>query len=545
MIEHILGARQRSHRRAAALAASLLSGLLAILACTQSGAPVDLASITPVGETTPVWLQSLPPGQPTVTLPPPTPPVLGALTPTTRPTQDTSVSPTPNPTRAAVRTRQSDEQYTVQAGDYLSQIGQRYGVSAAEIAAANGITVTDQIYPGQVLHIPLPAAADFGSDYKILPDSAFVYGPGSVGFNLDAFIQAYGGYLAHYTQDVPGIYLDGSSQARTLSGAQVIQTVAQTYSLDPRLLLALLDYQSGWVRKAHPGDNTLAYPLGDVTPGREGLFLQLTGAARKLNYGYYAWRAGGILSWGFADGSIKQIANGLNPGTTGVQSYFAGLLKPDEWTKAVSADGFSQTYRDLFGNPFQQAVEPLLPPDLVQPTLQLPFEPGKQWSFTGGPHAAWDTGSAWGALDFAPPGNALGCVESDEWVVAAAAGLVVRSGDGAVLEELDGDGYEQTGWVLFYMHIATRDRVAVGAALKAGDRIGHPSCEGGVSQGTHTHFVRKYNGEWIPADGPIPFVLDGWVSQGEGTEYDGTLTRDGVTLEACDCRGPDNQIARP
>ena len=376
--------------------------LLAILACTQSGAPVNLASITPVGETTPVWLQSLPPGQPTVTLPPPTPPVPGALTPTTRPTQDTSSSPTPNATRAAIAARQTEEQYTVQAGDYLSQIGQRFGVSASEIAAANSFTVTDQIYPGQVLRIPVPAANDFGSDYKILPDSAFVYGPGSVGFNLEAFIQAYGGYLAHYTQDVPGIDLDGSSQARTLTGAQVIQTVAQRYSIDPRLLLALLDYESGWVRKAQPGDNSLPYPLGDVTPGREGLFLQLTGAARKLNYGYYAWRAGGILSWGFADGSVKLIAGGLNPGTTGVQAYFAGLLSPADWTKAVSADGFSQTYRELFGNPFQEAVEPLVPPDLVQPTLQLPFEPGKEWSFTGGPHAAWDTGSAWGGARLRP-----------------------------------------------------------------------------------------------------------------------------------------------
>ena len=81
--------------------------------------------------------------------------------------------------------------------------------------------------------------------------------------------------------------------------------------------------------------------------------------------------------------------------------------------------------------------------------------------------------------------------------------------------------------------------------LQTGDRIGHPSCEGGVSQGTHTHFARKYNGEWIAADGPIPFVLDGWVSQGLGSEYDGTLNRGGESLEACDCRGPDNQISRP
>ncbi len=548
MTKSSVGVRQPSGRHPAALRASLLSVLLAafaVLACTQSGAPVNLGSITPVGQVTPIWLQSLPAGKPTPTLPAPTPPVPGAATPTARPSQDVSNSPTPNATNAAILARQSVEQYTVQAGDYLSKIGERFGVSAADIAAANGIKISDAIHPGQVLTIPVPTANNFGPDFKILPDSDFVYGPGSVGFNLDAFIQAYGGYLAHYSQDIPGIDLDGSSTARTLTGAQVIQTVAQRYSLDPRLLLALLEYQSGWVRKAHPGDNSLAYPMGDTTPGREGLLLQLTGAARKLNYGYYAWRAGGLLSWSFPDGSVKMIAGGLNPGTTGVQAFLAWVLSPADWTQAVSDGGLSKTYRALFGNPFQDAFEPLVPTNLVQPALQLPFEPGKEWSFVGGPHSAWDTGSAWAALDFAPPGDALGCVQSDEWVVASAPGLVVRAADGAVMVDLDGDGYEQTGWVLFYMHIAARERVAVGATLKTGDRIGHPSCEGGVSQGTHTHFARKYNGEWIPADGPIPFVLDGWVSQGLGSEYDGTLTRGGVTIEACDCRGPGNQISRP
>jgi LasA protease len=254
------GGARSSRRHAAALGAVLASVLLAVLACARSDAPANPVSITPIGETTPVWLQSVAFGQPTVTLPPSTPPVPGVPTPTARPTQDVSLSPTPNATRDPSHARQTVEEYTVQAGDYLNKIGEHFGVSAAEIAAANGIKVTDQIYPGQVLRIPLPTASDIGSDFKILPDSAFVYGPSSVGFNLDAFIQAYGGYLAHYTQDVPGVYLDGSSEARTLTGDEVIQTVAQEYSIDPRLLLALLEYQSGWVRKPQPGSNTLAYP---------------------------------------------------------------------------------------------------------------------------------------------------------------------------------------------------------------------------------------------------------------------------------------------
>jgi len=52
-----------------------------------------------------------------------------------------------------------------------------------------------------------------------------------------------------------------------------------------------------------------------------------------------------------------------------------------------------------------------------------------------------------------------------------------------------------------------------------------PSCEGGVSTGTHLHFARKYNGEWILADGPLPFNLDGWIAKESIVEYQGTLTR--------------------
>jgi murein DD-endopeptidase MepM/ murein hydrolase activator NlpD len=176
--------------------------------------------------------------------------------------------------------------------------------------------------------------------------------------------------------------------------------------------------------------------------------------------------------------------------------------------------------------------------------MQLPIESGRTWVFTGGPHAGWDTGSAWAAIDFAPA-DIAGCVDSDEWVVASAPGLIVRSQYGAVLEDVDGDGYEGTGWVLLYLHLATRDRVAVGAVVKAGDRLGHPSCEGGVANATHVHLARKYNGEWISADGSVPFVLDGWVSSGLAHEYDGYLTKNGVMLEAYDGHSASNEISRP
>jgi hypothetical protein len=289
---------------------------------------------------------------------------------------------------------------------------------------------------------------------------------------------------------------------------------------------------------------TITYPVGYRAPGYEGLFSQLSWAADQLNLGYYRWRSGWAGPFVFGDGRVVPAGSGINAGTSGVAHLFSQLEDVETWREAMSEGGFDARYRELFGDPFLTAIEPLVPATLEPEAMQLPFERGKVWSFTGGPHSAWGSGAAWAALDFAPPGFALGCVWSDEWVTAVGDGPILRARNGEVLQDLDGDGHEQTGLVVLYMHIASQDRVASGDLLHAGDRIGHPSCEGGLSNGTHVHLARRYNGEWIPADGPLPFDMDGWVSAGLGPEYDGTMTRGNVVLEACGCRNDSNQISR-
>lgn len=529
----------------APLSLVLVTCLLAVLACARPDLAVDYGNVTPVGGGAgPAFAAETPASAPSAAgqIAPPSPVAPGLPTRTPRPTLDVARSPTPDPPRASLLDRQAVEAYTVQRNDTLNQIGARYGVTAEQIAQANGLNVADTLFVGQVLLIPLPDQAARGPALKLLPDSAFVYGPGDADFNLEGFVQAQGGYLAAYAEDVPGVLLDGSGA--TLTGAEIVRLVATRYSVSPRLLLAVLEHQSGWVTNPTPDDNTLVYPLRRVEVLREGLMRQLSWAADQLNRGYYGWRAAWLVALIFGDGGFRLIDPGLNAGTVGVQHFFAQLLTVEAWTRTTSAGGFDQTYRRLFGHPFRFAVEPLVPPGLVQPDLQLPFEPGRVWAFTGGPHGAYGSGSAWAAVDFAPPADAEGCVTSDEWVTASAAGLVVRSEYGAVVLDLDGDGFEGTGWALFYFHIERRDRVAAGAFVAAGDRLGHPSCEGGISNGTHVHLARKYNGEWLSADGALPLALDGWVAAGLGREYDGTFSRAGVSLEACDCRAPGNEISR-
>jgi LasA protease len=101
--------------------------------------------------------------------------------------------------------------------------------------------------------------------------------------------------------------------------------------------------------------------------------------------------------------------------------------------------------------------------------------------------------------------------------------------------DLDGDGDERTGWDLYYLHLAARGRVALGKELQAGDFMGYPSSEGGEATGTHIHIARKYNGEWIAAGGPLGFDLDGWLVHEGSAAYLGTLTRNGIVVQACAC----------
>jgi LasA protease len=502
------------------LALGVLLVVIFLTACTRS-ASIDVEPWQPGVDSTTLETPSL-------DLPDP-------VLPNARPPGSPVLTPTPDDPHPLPGLRTEPEQYVIQAGDILGAIAERYGVTVEEIAEASGIANIHVLEIGQMLTIPAPDPVATGPGFKIIPDSELIAGPTTIYFDVADFAYSQNGYLVRYEEEMGDL---------TLSGVQIVQLIARDFSVNPRLLLAAIEYQSGWVTNTNPRSNTLKYPMGWADSNREGLYKQLAWAANELNRGYYLWRVNVIATWVLADGVVVPIDPTINAGTAGVQHFFAQLYGKQLWEKSVVAEGFFSTYERLFGYPFDYAYEPVLPVDLTQPVMQLPFEVGADWAFTGGPHGGWGDGSAWAALDFAPPGDALGCVQSDAWVVASADGLILRAEEGAVVQDLDGDGFEQTGWTILYMHIETRDRVQPGTYLRAGERIGHPSCEGGFSNGTHVHIARRYNGEWIPADQAIPLVLDNWVSVGAGIEYDGYLQKNGISIEAWDGRSPENTIQR-
>jgi murein DD-endopeptidase MepM/ murein hydrolase activator NlpD len=311
-------------------------------------------------------------------------------------------------------------------------------------------------------------------------------------------------------------------------------------------LLSLLEYQGGWVFGQPQSEASGQYPMGFEDPSADGLYRQLMWAVNQISIGYYAYREGRLTEIEFRDGSRARLAPDLNAGTAALQYFFAKVYDPLQWQAALDpVNGYPALHARMFGDAWERAktVEPLFHAGIQQPPLNLPFMRNWQWSYTGGPHGAWEQDGAYAALDFAPGSDQSGCTESSTWAVASASGLVVRSGHGVVVLDLDGDGREQTGWVLVYLHVTT-NKHPVGTWIDKDDQLGRPSCEGGVSTGTHVHIARKYNGEWIPADGPLPFNLGGWVAQAGEEAYKGTLTRDEQTLTACTCSNSQSLITR-
>lgn len=451
----------------------------------------------------------------------------------------TPVSAQASPTLPPINTGGPMVGYNAQGGDTLEIVAKRFGVKVEEIGSDTNLPGPGILLePGTLLLVPNRLPDELSPREETIPDSEIPYSPSNLDFDTLNYVRQQNGYLASYS----GYMM---SYAAEMTGAQAVQQFALDNSLNPRILLAIIEYESHWVRGQPTNLAQQDYPLGylgDHSFFYTGLLRQLMWATAELSEGYYRWRSGDLTELTFTDGATLRLDPRLNAGTAAIQYFFSLNRNRASWDQAVADTGFPATYRQMFGDPWQRAksAEPNIRPGLAQPALTLPFERGKVWTFIGGPHSAWQEmqrpvvleGGALAALDFAPPVDYTGCHRSNDWVISPADGKVVRVDKGVVMLDLDGDGLEQTGWDILFLHIATLGRAPLGAVLKAGDHIGHPSCEGGKPDGTHVHIARKYNGEWMLAGGPLPFEMDGWVVQAGDAPYRGSLTRAEKSIEA-------------
>lgn len=419
--------------------------------------------------------------------------------------------------------------YISQNGDTLNAIASRFGCRVEDITSEE-TSDPDRFLDAGISFLINDHGRTFSSGTRILPDEYVTMGFPSIGYDLHAEVSAANGWLSQYEEYV--------SSGEKLDGTGIVNKIARDYSVSPILLIELLEFKSHWLYSTPASIVEETYPLGWLGDTHKGLYKQLSWAAQQLSLGYYGWRYGTLDEIPFYKNPKPEdpiyFSPELNAGSVAIQYLFAQLYPYDEFEEAIYGEsGFLQQFYLDFGNVWDNYVsdESGINAALNQPELTLPYSEADAWTLTGGPHEAWTTGSPLGALDFAPQMAQSGCAESQSWVSAPAAGLVLRSEPGVVILDLDMDGHEETGWVLMFLHVATKDRVAAGTTVPLHGHIGHPSCEGGTATGTHLHIARKYNGEWINAYGPIPFDMCGWIPFG-GTSYKGGLTRGDETIIA-------------
>jgi len=417
-------------------------------------------------------------------------------------------------------------EYLAQSGDTLEVVATHFGVLPAQVRSDGPIPAQGLLDPGQRLYLP-PFNGTATPTGNLFPDSEVVFSPSASEFDMAVYVDATNGKLKKHIDDL--------TQKR---GVEVLQQFALEYSVNPRLLLTLLEFNGNWLSGNPETHEQSLYSFGYVKTGKGGLYDQVNWVCQELNNGYYGWRSGTLTELVFPDGSRLRLAPSLNAGTVAIMRYLSLIRPQNEFSDSLAR--LAQVHQHLFGDYQARAakVEPLLPAGLKQPELSLPFPTGYTWNYTCGPHASWgrEGDLPFGALDFAPPAAATGCGNSVHWATAMASGTILTRPvptPGLVIQDMDEDGDEHTGWVLYYMHMAGSGRVQPGTRVQAGDRIGHPSCEGGSSSGIHVHVHRTYNGEFIPAVGGLPFVLSGYTAGANERRCEGgTLIRGDVTVKS-------------
>ncbi|MBK8046622.1 MAG: LysM peptidoglycan-binding domain-containing protein [Anaerolineales bacterium] len=143
-------------------------------------------------------------------------------TPFSAPASDTNAQPQATPAAPSEPVTPDQAEYTVQAGDSLSSIADRFGLTLAELVAANKLTNPDFVFEGQRLVIPTGgvAAAPATAAPPAIP----------VGLRISAFSQA--GQLAG---EAVGIVND-SDLAVNLQGWRLEKEGGPAYSFGNVLL---------------------------------------------------------------------------------------------------------------------------------------------------------------------------------------------------------------------------------------------------------------------------------------------------------------------
>jgi murein DD-endopeptidase MepM/ murein hydrolase activator NlpD len=345
------------------------------------------------------------------------------------------------------------------------------------------------------------------------------YEHGFNGAEIQAFLEQRGSPLKDVRFQVGG---------RSHSFTDTLVGLSSLYSLNPKLLLALIDLQSGLVSNPSASPEQFAWALGyrGDGGGRRGLYSQLRWGARELRYAVrdYALQGEGppppLL---FADGSRQEVAADLPFSRYVLARVLAPTVSPGGL--GARMDGLVNAYTRLFDDPREP---PAGWPAPAEPFLTRPMErnfpitsffdhdapflrkDGSTYTYWGRAetdiafaydgHTGWDYGMG-------PPDN----------VLAAAPGVVTFAGnsdDGCATPAIAAVVDHGNGYRTLYWHLASL-AVQAGQMVAAGDVLGMAG-ESGCAIGAHLHLQVQYLGRDVDPYGWCGAGPDPWAASPAG-----------------------------
>ena len=366
----------------------------------------------------------------------------------------------------------------------------------------------------------MPTATPLPAVHPLFDPQRLSYDHNFSGPEIQAFLEARNSPLATARISIGN---------RSHSFTDVLVSLSNLYSISPRLLLSLMDLQSGVLSTSTPSSEQLAWAAGfqGDNGSRRGLFAQLRWLTRELRAALrdYALLDGTALPpLNFVNGSILAVPSTIDLSRYVLSRALAPTTTPDRLDALLA--GVAPTYQRLFD--LDPRLAPTDWPPLAEPFLSRPFERnfpvtsffdhdapflrpnGSLHTFWGraetNPAFAYDGHTGW---DYAmgPPDR----------VLAAAPGLVVFAGysddgcktpAGAVIIE-HGNGYRTLYW-----HLARVD-VMAGRTVERGAVIGIAG-DTGCARGAHLHFQVQYLGRDVDPYGWCGADPDPWANNPVG-----------------------------
>ncbi len=353
----------------------------------------------------------------------------------------------------------------------------------------------------------------------IIDHERFFYEPDFYSAQIQAFLDTQPGPLKGYRATVGN---------REHSFAEILSSQAILYSINPKVLLALIEQQSGLLTNAAPAEEQQRFMLGyhGEDERHAGWMAQLTWARRELHRAQRDYASAQELV--YADQTHSPLPPGLSLAGYAIARVLALTTSAAELPAKLDQGerSFVATYARLFGDPRNAPERPSAAwPSVAAPFLALPMEyvhettsffdhdapflvqNGSTWIYRGDQDAqfSYDGHDGW---DFAmlPP----------EPVLAAADGVVVFAGNSD-----DGCGIaqvvivdHQNGYRTLYWHLS-RPTVEPGP-VKQGETIGIAGSSG-CATGPHLHFQVQYLGRDVdPAGWCGPKNGDPWANHPAG-----------------------------